>query len=291
MKRKIVVLFHENSTRISIRSSVVYDLARFWREMGHEVVFQFGVNSYTPADLVFVHVDLSVVPDKYLEYAQRYPAAVNGRIKDIRKSAFSENVVSPDEKWDGQVIVKTNLNYTGLPEYLLDYPKKFYRNALVMRCLHSLTKLVANPNTDFGSARSTYKLYNSIDNVPENLFFDRKFVVERFLPEKDGENYCLRMFLFFGDKFTCRRILSPDPIVKAVPGSRVESVEPHSVVYDWKKQFNIDYGKFDYVIHDGRPELLDINKTTGLGGKYLSGEQRHKGHMDRSSAIEEFFKS
>jgi hypothetical protein len=30
-----------------------------------------------------------------------------------------------------------------------------------------------------------------------------------------------------------------------------------------RKRLNFDYGKFDYVVHDGQPVLLDANKTTG----------------------------
>ena len=42
-----------------------------------------------------------------------------------------------------------------------------------------------------------------------------------------------------------------------------ESVEPHPEVHGWRKQFNIDYGKLDYLVHDGHPVLIDVNKTIG----------------------------
>ncbi len=248
--------------------------------MGYKVIFQFGVKNHVAADLVFVHVDLSVVPEKYLEYARNFPAVVNGGIKDIRKSVISENLVTPDDDWSGPVIVKTDLNFAGLPEYLLDYPKKIYKNASVMRCIHALGGM---------KSRRPYKIFDNVGSVPKELLSDKDFVVERFIPEIEGDYYCLRMFIFFGDKFTCRRILSLDPIVKAEPSSIVEPLEPHPAVYNWKKKFNLDYGKIDYVLHNGKPELIDINKTTGLGGRYVSQEQRNKGHIERSSAVEKFF--
>ena len=69
-----------------------------------------------PADLVLLHVNLSVVPDEYLELASRYPIVVNGKAKDIRKSTYSTLRVTRDDPYAGPVIVKSNLNYAGVPE-------------------------------------------------------------------------------------------------------------------------------------------------------------------------------
>ena len=65
-------------------------------------------------------LDLSVVPSNYLEFASLYPVAVNGRLADIRKSHVSANLTAPGDGWDGPVIVKSNLNYRGLPEQVLE---------------------------------------------------------------------------------------------------------------------------------------------------------------------------
>jgi len=42
--------------------------------------------------------------------------------RDIRKSAFSRNLVRPGDGWDGPVIVKSDLNCAGRPERLLREP-------------------------------------------------------------------------------------------------------------------------------------------------------------------------
>ena len=44
---------------------------------------------------------------------------------------------------------------------------------------------------------------------------------------------------------------------------RREIVEPHPEVLEIRRTLGFDYGKFDYVLHDGRVVLLDINKTPG----------------------------
>jgi hypothetical protein len=72
-----------------------------------------------PADILLIHVDLSVVPDEYLEFASRYPIALNKAAKDIRKSLISLNLVRAGDSYSGKVIVKTDLNYGGSPERIM----------------------------------------------------------------------------------------------------------------------------------------------------------------------------
>src|SRR5271157_3774266 len=76
-RKRIVVLFHRREPRENVSSYIVDHFARFWREDGHDVQYVFGTQRFVPADLVFVHVDLSVVPDEYLAFASRYAVAIN----------------------------------------------------------------------------------------------------------------------------------------------------------------------------------------------------------------------
>ena len=111
----IAVLFHENDRHRDLSTYIVGHLAPFWREDGHQVTFLFGTRHFVPADILFVHVNLSVVPDRYVEFAARYPVAVNSRIRDIRKSVISRNLVGPGDPWDGPVIVKTPDSFLVIP--------------------------------------------------------------------------------------------------------------------------------------------------------------------------------
>ena len=126
----IVNLFHKNDRFYNPARYIVHDMAGFWRADGHEVVYVYGVKRHVPADLLLVHVNLSVVPEEYLEYALRYPIALNGRVRDIRKSTLSRNLVAYGDDWDGPVIVKTDLNYAGQPERLLPNCRCFSNRAL-----------------------------------------------------------------------------------------------------------------------------------------------------------------
>jgi hypothetical protein len=74
----------------------------------------------------------------------------------------------------------------------------------------------------------------------------------------------MREYSFLGDRETCRLLKSKVPIVKWCTTVSRESVEPHPDMSKLREELKFDYGKFDYVINDGKPVLLDANKTTGF---------------------------
>lgn len=118
--RSIAVLFQHHDRPSGVSGYIVDHLARLWRADGHEVTYLFGTGGFVPADIVLVHVDLSVVPASYLEFASRYPLVLNGRIRDIRKSVVSSNLVGPGDAWSGPVIAKSDLNCGGWTEDVLE---------------------------------------------------------------------------------------------------------------------------------------------------------------------------
>lgn len=245
MKRNIAILFHEKARGQSL-NYLINHYAEFWREDGHEVILLFGVTQFVPADVVIVHVDLSVVPDEYLEFAKRYPIALNGEAKDIRKSTYSQLLVKPGDPYDGKVIVKSNFNYAAGPERSLGVP-------LDPRGVSS----------SFFGTPLDYQIFESPKAVPAILFSDPNIVVEKFQPEFEDGLYHMRAQLFVGDHVTCTRMASRNPIVNGSTRIRMERVEPHPDIVKLQKAMKYDYGKFDYVIHNGNALLLDANKTTG----------------------------
>jgi hypothetical protein len=86
-------------------------------------------------------------------------------------------------------------------------------------------------------------------------------VVERFLPEREGPDYCVRVWTFFGDRERSVRWIAPDPIVKASNMTRREEVEVPEAIRAWRSRLGFDFGKFDYVRHGERWVLLDVNRT------------------------------
>jgi len=258
-RRRFAVLCHESATKRELRHYFVNRLAEHWREDGHEVIFLFGVSTFVPADLVIVHVDLSVVPEPYLDFAQRYPVALNGQIRDIRKSTFSKNLLRRDDSYDGRVIVKSDLNFGGVPERSLQakLPRPVSLSSRVLDWYRRRRGL------DLESPLQ-YRIYENLQRVPRRVFQQKNLVVEKFLPEIDHGLYCVRNFHFLGDRTRCVRRRATQPIVNGSTYVDQEPVDPHPDIAAMRETMRCDYGKFDYVVVDGRAILLDVNKTVGL---------------------------
>src|ERR1017187_10351647 len=244
MKHKIAILFHEKDRGRPL-NYLINHIAELWREDGHEVVLLFGVTQFVPADLAILHVDLSVVPDEYLEFAKRYPIVLNGEVKDIRKSTFSQLLLKPGDPCDGKVIVKSNYNYAAVPERVLGVPLD-----------------PRGVSASFFGSPLDYQIFENPKAVPPLLFADPNIVVEKFQPEIENGLYISRAMVFLGDHATCARMTSKNPIVNSVTSIHTDYVEPHPDMVRLPKAMKFDYGKFDYVIHEGKPLLLDVNKTT-----------------------------
>jgi hypothetical protein len=266
--RRIAVLFHENDRDRDLSAYVVTFLADIWRDAGHEVVFLYGIRRFVPADLVLVHIDLSVVPARYLRFARRYPIVLNGAVGDIRKRRYSESLVERGDDWAGPVIVKSDLNAAGHPERTLG------RSWLTRRSLRWRRLLTRSHPL---AASGYYALYDGIAAVPPEHFADRRLVVEKFRPEMENGLYHARIYQFLGPHETCARLAAREPIVKNANTVHVEPVEPHAEIVAARRRFAMDYGKLDYVVHDGRAILLDVNKTaTASASPVLQSARRHR---------------
>ena len=61
------------------------------------------------------------------------------------------------------------------------------------------------------------------------------------------------------------RAPTEDPAVKGRTVTRFEQIPPEPEVRALREKLGFDYGKFDFVVHGGRPVILDVNKTQGPG--------------------------
>ena len=279
MKNTIAILFHQNLRRFLVKRYLIYHMAEYWRTQGREVTFLFGTSRFVPADVCIVHVDLSVVPEHYLEFAKRYPMTVNAHISDIRKRTLSSNLVDENSEYGGPVIVKTDLNYAGRPEALSS---------------RTLARLAFNEFTNryTGSAdqvrtQSDYRIFGSISEVPRDIQNDRDLVVEKFLPERREDLYCIRFYRFLGSLEDCAMNTSLSPVVTSFNTIERIPVEVHREIAEYRKTLGIEYGKIDYTIHHGEPVVVDINKTPGVMGGNLSADYLASVHK-RAEGINDF---
>lgn len=260
-RRRVLILLHARDAKAYRRPYQIWGLRDEWEREGLEVVVQRGLDEHVDADAVVNHVDLTVLPPEYAERLRLYPAAINAKAVDLSKRRVSEHLVGPGDGWDGPVIVKTDLNCGGMREAeMLD-------GALVRRA-RELVSAVRAPSwrTRRTVPSDEYLVLDSVDQVPKGVFENPRLVVEKFLPEREGDLYVLRNYTFFGDRYVNKRLVSPDPVVKSgSPIALREEIPVHPDVIAFAARFHLDRGKVDYVVRDGRVVVYDLNRTPTLG--------------------------
>lgn len=256
---RIALLFHERDQYRDMHRYDIVHIAKYWQRAGHEVIPVFGTRKVIAADIAILHIDLSQVPQAYVDLANRYPLCLNKNALDIRKSSISRQLLEPGDKYDGPVIIKSNENTGGIPERI----NADWRARLNIKYAQLLQRLRGQPVI---RKPSDYRILDNIALVPRRVFDRADLVVEKFLPERSSEFYCTRTYLFLGDGEACQLNYSAHPIVSWSTTVRTESCDIHPQVAIWRRELGFDYGKFDYVIQRGEAILLDANKTTGSGG-------------------------
>ena len=237
---------------------LLFRLMECWQEAGHTVAV--GPHRQLDADVGIVHVDSTVVPAHCLPNNPHARPLVNGGILDISKTRISRQRVLRGDDWAGPVIVKTNDNAHGGPEF-----RTLGRWSLPRLC-RRLTKRL--PWQWVGCLpRAHYPVLDRQTDVPGWVWRRPELIVERFLPERDGTDYVLRSWLFFGEQGYSVKLVGPHPIVKAGNICRHEYLhEVPDSIRAARLSLGVDFGKFDYVLVDGEAVLLDVNKTPSILG-------------------------
>lgn len=233
-------------------------LARFWRERGHKVYLQCGTENPPPADLAVLHVDLTTVPQAYVDTARRYPRVINLGVTDISKRRFrGDDILTRPGDWPGPVIVKTNANFGGRID-------QYIRDCLIQLGESAVDVAPAPVLTD-------YAVYPSADAVPAEFWATQDYVVERFTPERDAHGNYMRVWVFLGDCERSMRYRSDAQVIKSSNFLDAQPVPVPDELRGWRARLGFDFGKFDYVMHEGRCVLLDVNRTPGAPPLQLPG--------------------
>lgn len=225
----------------------IVDVMRELQRRGHSVTLQQGLARPAAGDAALLHVDSTVVPQDYLDYAARFPVCLNLATADISKRRISGALLQPGDDWPGPVIVKTDLNRAGLAE------RRHYRHAL----------RTGKPLPPKPPAPVDYKVYDGISLVPDAVFDDPALVVERYVAEPEPDGFAARFWVFCGDRGRCARYVASSRIAKGKDTLRSEEVEVPEQLRVIRARLGFDYGKFDFVVHEGQTILLDANRTPG----------------------------
>lgn len=242
-QHRVVILIHQHGTLEDQKGYTIRYMADVWKLQGVEIVVQVGPGPALEADVAIQHVDLTRVPVEYLACMRQYPVTINAFQADLSKRVVSRQLVKAGDDWRGPVIVKTDFNSAGWKE----------------------AELAAKGR---GPARvlQDYPIFDNQNQVPDTVWQDQSLIVERFLPERDGDDYVLRQWQFFGDKEYGRIGWCDNPVIKARFQKRTEELwEVPERIRELREELAFDFGRFDYGIVDGEPVLWDANRTPTMG--------------------------
>lgn len=277
VRRKRLAILHSRATDPGARDHMVMKVADCLQASGVDVVHLYGTARFEPADAVFVHVDLSVVPRDYLELAQRYPIRINGEAVDIRKRGFVDGLLDARSDYPGAVIVKSNLNYGGAPEQK--------ERSMLERAAFRLRRM-AEGVPALTQTKSDYRIYPSLSKVPP-ASFSKDLIVQKLILEKDGDQNLLREYFFLDDLHFENVERSSDVIITEDEQLGCKPFEPHPKLREMRRRLKLDYGKIDYVISNGEPFIFDANKTLGMG-QYGNTDQFSKDFIAMLKAFAEW---
>lgn len=242
---RIAILIHEQDDPQDT-PYLIFHAAKLWQQRGIEVETQRGLGPALDVDLAIHQIDLTVTPEAYRQHMAQYPRVLNASVVDISKRRISRHLVHKGDGYEGPVIVKTNENYGGLQELRLHYGSRLPR-ALVID-------------------RLRYRLVRSASEIPEQVWNDPTWVVERLLWERAGDLYCLRTWVFLGDVESHSLSFSKAPIVKSHGVVKREQLGAVPAALRQRRQeLGFDFGKFDYAMVDGEVVLYDTNRTPTMG--------------------------
>ena len=267
--RSVVVLIHQNDQGFRNIHYLIKPLIEAWQATGIQVEVVRGLGRHPPADGLFPHIDLTITPRAYRRFFDRYALVVNRQLVDISKSRISTNLVGPHDSYTGPVIVKTERNYGGLPEQRLTPPSP------LTQLWHAITgrRILSSGSAPLDTAGwkyvealepSAYPVFSSLGAVPREVFANRHLVVEKFIPEQDGKGFAIRYFYFLGQASICYCLRSTEPATKFSNAHSIDRVPAPEVLQAYRRQRGIDFGKIDFVMRDGEPVVLDVNRTPAL---------------------------
>jgi hypothetical protein len=228
---------------------LLFDVVKQLETMGHTVEIARGPE-LVEGDAALLHVDSTIVEQTYLDLAPNYRRTINFGTGDISKRATSRLLLGKGDSWDGQVIVKSNLNNGATME---DHHN------------HEAAKTGLPPPHPGVTKLESYRVLDSLAEVEDTVWSDPRLVVERFLPEPDeGGGYVLRTWVFMGSRERCTRVVTPNQVSKAGAIVSFGPCEVPDALRRERERLGFDFGKFDFVIHKGEPVLLDANRTPGI---------------------------
>lgn len=260
---RLLVLLHRREPPPGKVPYRLWDLCERWRARGIVVHVHRGLRRIPAHDIVLPHIDLTVVPAAYARWIAEADSVINRAVLDLSKRIVSKNLLAERDAWSGPVIVKTDRNHGGLPERRLSRLRRVLPRPLRRRMASPRRTRRSLAGAKWMGAKD-YAIFPHLAAVPAGVFRNRALVVERFLPEVDGERFALRSWSFLGDAGFCARRLSLSPVVRPDEAGPPTACPVPDVLREERVRLGLDYGKLDFVCVEGEVVLLDASRTPGL---------------------------
>ncbi len=252
----ILILSHALDMLDPNRGFTINLMARRFEESGLKVCYQKGLTDRPEARLVINQVALTVTPLEYIQFFQHYPKVLNGRLTDISKQIVCQDtLVKRGDGYHGPVIVKTKLNYGGLPELAVLQAEGRMKPGQDLK-YDWLTVPYLAPQD--------YPIHNSPDRVPPEVWYNPHLVVQRYVTERDKNGqYCLRSWYVLGDRGFHVVTLSDGPVVRGntIKDRKVVTMQTPARLEQLRSRMGVDFGRFDYVQVGGDVIIFDVNRT------------------------------
>lgn len=245
-----VFAFRRRGAGEPIRSPyLLFDLLPYLETFDHSWRVTKGAQPVS-GDIAILHVDSTIVGEEYLALRESYARTINFGTGDITKRKVSRNILGPADDWAGPVIVKANFNRNALMEELHNQRAR------------ELGRAPPNPGlTPIGP----HLLVDRLEDVEDEVWTDPALVVEKFMPERDGDGgFVVRTWVFMGNRERCTRLVYSDWLGKAPDTLHYGPAPVPDALRAERERLNFDFGKFDFVIYEGAPVLLDANRTPGI---------------------------
>ena len=234
--KSIAILGYELGFSPNDNRYIISHLCKYWEEQGITIKIIKGIKNNVEADMVLNHVDLTITPDDYIEFMEKYEYRINFNVTNISKKTYSNNLLSKNDDYSGMVFIKTDANCGGKIDYLIRQIEKHGRPVFNR-------EKQSNWNSKFFMNSYNYRLLNSMDEVPEGVWDNSNLIVERFFPEIAENNYYkVRYWYFMGDKEFNIGVQSDKPVVKG-PNIKKRFFIDH--VPDELRAIRLKYG-FEY---------------------------------------------
>ena len=235
-------------------SYMVNLLCDIWRREGHDIAV--GSVDRLEADIGILHIDRTWVQEGSLPENLHSRPLLNSKALDISKRHVSELIIDREDEYAGPVIIKTDANHFGLRD------KEGGRLSTLLRLQHQRLARRISWQMARQLVPGEYPILEYKEQVPNWVWKREELIVEKFTPEIEGDLYVLRLWLFFGDREYGVKMWSKKPVVKRADIVRYEYIDDvPDEIRGMRATLGFDFGKFDYVMVDGKPILIDANKT------------------------------